>query len=211
MRILEDLLDDITLDDTNRKKSLDVIKSDDESIDVDLTKYQYCMAICLGYYFNDKRSKNDDYKRIIDLKKFHDDAADIINAYSFFDEYAIEPCVRVHDENTQPFIGEVYEEPLPREFDIRGLYERDKNKNTRYIIRSGDYPIIETRVYFNAFISYNYNSFRRKFWRMLRALNQLKTYHQDDGYCLFTYNKENNEDSMRSCPLINDKSFTGCA
>ena len=60
MRILEDLLDDITLDDSNRKKSLDVIKSDDESIDVDLTKYQYCMAICLEYYFKDKRSKDDD-------------------------------------------------------------------------------------------------------------------------------------------------------
>ena len=165
MRILEDLLDNITLDDTNRKKSLDVIKSDDESIDVDLTKYQYCMAICLGYYFNDKRSKDDDYKRIVDLKKFHDDAADIINAYSFFDEYAIEPCVRVHDENRSPFIGEVYEEPLPREFDIRGLYERAKanGKNSNYIIINGgtDHPIIETRVYFNAFISYNYSSFNQ--------------------------------------------------
>ena len=209
MRILEDLLDDITLDDTNKKKSLDVIKSDDESIDVDLTKYQYCMAICLEYYFKAKRSKDDDYKRIIDLKKFHDDAADIINAYSFFDEYAIEPCVRVHDENKNPFIGEVYEEPLPREFDIRGFYERAKNKNT--IFGGTDYPIIETRVYFNAFVSYNYNSFRRKFWRMLRALNQLKTYHQDGGYCLFTFNKEDNEDSMRKCPLIIDKSFSRCA
>ena len=213
MRILEDLLDNITLDDTNRKKSLDVINIDDESIDVDLTKYQYCMAICLGYYFKDKRSEDDDYKRIVDLKKFHDDAVDIINAYSFFDEYAIEPCVRVHDENKSPFIGEVYEEPLPREFDIRGLYERAKNKNTRSIIINGgtDYPIIETRVYFNAFISYNYNSLRRKFWRMLRALNQLKTYHQDSGYCLFTYNKEDNEDSMRSCPLVIDTTFRGCA
>ena len=208
MRILEDLLDDITLDDTNKKKSLDVIKSDDES--VDLTKYQYCMAICLGYYFNGQRSKDDDYKRIIDLKKFHDDAADIINAYSFFDEYAIEPCVRIHDSNRSPFMGQVYEEPLPREFDLRELYG---NKNVRYniISKSPDYPIIETRVYFNAFISYNYNSFVRMFWRMLRALNQLKTYHKDSGYCLFTYNKEDNEDSMRDCPLIIDKSFSSCA
>lgn len=207
MRIFEDLLDDITPNDLNRKRSLDVIDDADAQ---DIDQFMYVMSVCVGYYYRNERRENDDYRRIINLQKFHDDVVTIVDTMSFFDEYTIDPRVLVYDENGVPKAYEVIDsDPLPTEFDVREFYNRARRQLGTHV--PSDHPVIEVRVYFNPFKTYGAVAFRRNFWKMLQRFNVLKTYHKDSGYCMFSKNMPDNKDSMRDYPLVKDTSFTSCA
>ena len=196
MIIFEDLLDDIESSDVET----DVSSVNDECAP-DFSVFEYCMAVRLNYY-TDKRSADDSFARILDLRKFRDTVKSVIDMYQFFDEYAVDTNVIVCDDD-KPQIMEIIEPPLPVDFRMMGIYERSDTRNI-----GSRKPVAEVRVYFNPFETYPHHPFVRKFEKMLSGFNRAKSYFRESGCCVFTYNRPDNVDTMRSCPLIFDSTFT---